>query len=236
MARKLFTIHYDDTVQHVLATTYAQAITWAEGHVPRIADSQVLTIAINKDLVDLTAGASRPAAEPAADRSSARPANTPPRATKAPKAAKRATAKPAVELAEDGLPKGSILLADLALEYDLTREGIKYKLKRAGVDMERIAGHGRPLAANERAARAALDGRPLEQVSKAPAAKGPATKPASGRMLLVEKAAIELGLTDAQVREIQRNGNIKGGNGWVDIDGLRAYMESDDYEAPFTSN
>lgn len=238
--RKLFNIHYDDTVQHVLATSYAQAITWAEANVPGIAASQVLTIAIHRDLVDLTGEAGKPVPAPAAGRSTAGPAHTPPRAAKATKAAKKAAAKPAKAVAEDGLPVGFILLADLALEYDLTREGVKYKLKRAGVDMERITGHGRPLAVDERAARAALEERPLanaiKHVTAQPKAKAPSAKPAGGRMLLVEKAAIELGLTDAQVREVQRNGNIKGGNGWVDVDGMRAYMESDDYEPPFTSN
>lgn len=244
MERKLYTIITGDVHQSVLAGSFTQAITWAESNLPAIGGSELLTIRVDAGLVDLTRGPAKPSTVPTEAPKEAGPDHTPPRATRAPRREKTARSKSAVEVSEDGMPKGTILLADLALDYDLTREGVKYKLKRAGVAMQRIDGQGRPLVADERTARRALAGRADVVQQQEPSARlkakspAPATAPRGpgARMLLIEKAATELGLTDAQVSEIKRNGNVPGGNGWVDIDALRAYMESDEYEPPFASN
>lgn len=243
MPRKLFTIITGDVHHSVLASTYTQAITWAEANLPAIGTSTLLTVTVTPDLVDLTTD--KPAPAPAAERSTGAPANTPPRRMTQPGAAKRAKPEEA-----GGVPAGMVLVKDLAVELGLTPGGMRYRLDRLGVPIVRLDLHGRPGAVMNEAARAAMAGEqeePAQQPKKeakarpqasatASARRGEMAKPAGGRMLLVEKAAIELGLTDAQVREIQRSGNIKGGNGWVDVDGLRSYMESDEYEPPFTSN
>ena len=44
------------------------------------------------------------------------------------------------------LPKGMVLVSQLAEELDMSAEGIKYRMKKHGIKGVRTAGHGRPMA------------------------------------------------------------------------------------------
>lgn len=250
MERKLYTIITGDVHQCVLAGSFGQAITWAESNLPAIRGSEILTIQVDSGLVDLTG--------PAQERTSERPRATPPPATpEAPKARKTTT----VKQAPGQVPEGMVLLSTLAMERGCTTANIVLILKKHGVATQRLKGiHGQPSAALETEARAAMAAPPdkggrrkaekrdprsgapkptkaelkkLEKVARAPVADKVRTT--GDRMVLVEQAAKELGLTDAQVMEIKRNGNVAGGNGWVNITQLEAYMASPNYEPPFVT-
>ncbi len=50
------------------------------------------------------------------------------------------------------LPKGMVLVSQLAEELDMTHEGIKYRMKKHGIKGVRMAGSGRPLAVTQKEA------------------------------------------------------------------------------------
>lgn len=256
MQRKLYTIITGDVHQSVLAGSFTQAITWAESNLPTIGGSELLTIRVDAGLVDLTEAPQK--APLPAPKEPAR-ATPHPAAPKAPMAKKAAT----VKQAPGQVPEGMVLLSTLATEYGCSTVNIRQMLRRRGVSWERLAGvHGNPGAVDMEAARQALDaprskgGRPkaekrdprsgspkpskaelrkLEQV--AAKAKPAAVSASSGpRMVFEDKVAKQLGMTVDQVREVKRDGKVGGGNGWVNMDELEAYMASPEYQPPFTAN
>jgi hypothetical protein len=80
--------------------------------------------------------------------------------------------------------------------------------------------NGKKPAKEPRAAQAETE--PWEPVSKG-----------TDTMVHEDKAALQLKVTVAQLREIKRNGSIPGGNGWVNLTLLQAYMKHPAYEPPF---
>ncbi|MBL8002371.1 MAG: hypothetical protein JNL05_10455 [Flavobacteriales bacterium] len=256
MQRKLYTITVGGEHREMLANSYSQVIAWAEQNLEAINSGHPLTITINSNVIDLL---DAPQKAPLPNPKGPAQATPPPAAPKAPMAKKAAT----VKQAPGQVPEGMVLLSTLASEYGCSTVNIRQMLRRRGVGWERLAGvHGNPGAVDMEAARQALDaprskgGRPkaekrdprsgspkpskaelrkLEQV--ADKAKPAAVSASSGpRMVFEDKVAKQLGMTVDQVREVKRDGKVGGGNGWVNMDELEAYMASPEYQPPFTAN
>lgn len=251
MKRTLYTLITGEVHQCILASSFTQAVTWAEQHLPALGGAELLTITANPGVVDLAEG------EPVAQVKA--PLATPP-----PVRVKAATPTKAGK-AKASVPEGMVLLSALATERGCTVQNIKFMLKKRGVEVSRISGmHGMPAAAPEREARTAMEAKPERKSkgkAKPVAAKASAPAPVAtpvaaapppapydpdapwdplvrptDKYVEVAKACRAVGLNDSQLHEVKRHGRIAGGNGWVNLTQLEAYMQHPDYEPPFASN
>lgn len=166
---------------------------------------------------------------------------------------KRAKAKESAK-PEAEVPAGMVLVSELAKEAGITTVGMRHRLNAAGVKMKRIEGRGRPSAVDANDARAKLqkrgDGRraqkrdprsghskptetelrKLHKVAKAAPQSTSQTGPQQDRFARIENLAKVLKMDEGDIDRIKRQGNIKGGFGWVNATQLEAYMASEEYK------
>lgn len=241
MKPTLFTVSADGHERHVFTNDPTAALRWCLQHDEVIGAADTIVLQRRTDVVELGKAESAHVA-PALRRSAPRRAIPPPMPKKRAKAAKPAKS--------GEVPAGMILVSELARQSGITTEGMRHRLNKAKVKLHRMDGKGRPMIVDEVDARAKLKARaekPSKHSPRKPRGAGEPRivradaftrqqEPKADKMLLLEKAAQQLGLTEDQVREIKRNGNVPGGNGWVNFTQLQAYMASPDYEPPFAAN
>ena len=248
MKKHLFSVAASGYERLLLASDGATAHAWCQANDERIAEADAVVVTRRTDVVDLAAACGAEARPVPAVRQSERAKHIPPPAPK-----KRAKAKERGAAAD--VPE--VLVSALAKEAGMTTEGMRYRLKRAGVVVKHMPGRGRPSACNEAMGRAAMHGeakakkereaakpekrdprsghaKPKEEELRKlekTATSGPTAPaaPSPDKFMRIEQVAKALRMDEGEVAAIKRQGNVGGGFGWVNYTQLQAYMASDAY-------
>lgn len=158
----------------------------------------------------------------------------------------RRTHEPEPVTTAPGVPDGMVLLSDLAETYDLTIEGVRFKLKQAGVESVRVAGlHGRQSAVDAAAGRKAMEAktrkekpepRPFDEpkplVKDLPREPWDPTQTVNDKYISMEDAAKELNVNLDWLRAVKKSGRIYGAPDWINWNQLQAYMKHPDFDEP----
>lgn len=130
MKDQLFSVAAGGHERLLMAPNGAVALKYCLDHDDRIAEAEEVVVKRRTDVVDVTHGKA-----------------------KASKPQRVQLALPATD-GGAGVPDGMITVKALAEEEGLTIPGMRYRLKKAGVEVQQLKGvHGQPMAVKERIAR-----------------------------------------------------------------------------------